>query len=200
MQRFDQIVISSLGVCLLALRLPCIGRECDNPKIYVGGHRVGRNRILRLMRAHHLISQDRVASAAAKARDGRIVTDAPNVRWATDGAKVWTVDNGWLCLFTTIEHWNAECLGHHVCKRGDRFAAYEPVAKALAHVFGSSAAGGARGVASRHDHGSQYLTDYIQGRSRRELSHLRPRNARLEICPRRTAPRRQVRAVLRQTR
>ena len=133
---------------------------------YVGGHRVGRNRILRLMRAHHLLSPHRVASAPAKAHDGRIVTDAPNVRWATDGAKVWTVDDGWLWLFTTIEHWNAECLGHHVCKRGDRFAAYEPVAQALTQVFGTSAAGAARGVELRHDHGSQYLTDYFQGQSR----------------------------------
>ena len=132
---------------------------------YVGGHRVGRNRILRLMRAHHLLSPHRVASVPAKAHDGRIVTDAPNVRWATDGAKVWTIDDGWLWLFTTIEHWNAECLGHHVCKRGDRFGAYEPVAQALTHVFGTSAAGAARGVELRHDHGSQYLTDYFHGQS-----------------------------------
>ena len=73
--------------------------------------------------------------------DGRIVTAGPNLRWATDGAKVWTVDDGWPWLFTMIEHWNAECLGHHVCKRGDRFAAYEPVAQALTHVFGASGAG-----------------------------------------------------------
>ena len=92
--------------------------------------------------------------------------DAPNVRWATDGAKVWTVNDGWLWLFTTIEHWNAECLGHHVCKRGDRFAAYEPIAQAVSRIFGTSAADAARGVELRHDHGSQYLTDYFQGQSR----------------------------------
>lgn len=133
---------------------------------YVSGHRVGRNRILRLMRENHLLSPHRTTPAPAKSHDGRITTDAPNVRWATDGAKVWTVDEGWLWLFTTIEHWNAECLGHHVCKRGDRFAAYEPVAQALNHVFGTSAADAARGVELRHDHGSQYLTDYFQGQSR----------------------------------
>lgn len=133
---------------------------------YIGDHRVGRNRILRLMRENRLLSPHRTTSTPAKAHDGRIITDAPNVRWATDGAKVWTVDDGWLWLFTTIEHWNAECLGHHVCKRGDRFAAYEPVAQALTHVFGTSAAAAARGVELRHDHGSQYLTDYFQGQSR----------------------------------
>ena len=133
---------------------------------YVAGHRVGRNRILRLMRHHHLLSPHRTATVPAKAHDGRIITDAPNVRWATDGAKIWTTDDGWLWCFTTLEHWNAECLGHHVCKVGDRFAAYEPVAQAVARIFGTAAAQAARGVELRHDHGSQYLTDYFQGQSR----------------------------------
>jgi len=133
---------------------------------YVQGHRVGRNRILRLMRAHRLLSPHRSAPVPAKAHDGRIVTDAPNVRWATDGAKVWTSDDGWLWLFATVEHWNGECLGHHVCKRGDRFAAYEPVAQAVARIFGLTGRDVARGVELRHDHGTQYLTDYFQGQSR----------------------------------
>jgi type VI protein secretion system component VasA len=69
-------------------------------------------------------------------------------------------------VFTTIEHWNAELPGHHVCKRGDRLAAYEPVAQAVNRIFGSTQADAARGVELRHDHGSQYLTDYFQGQSR----------------------------------
>ncbi|MBC7367239.1 MAG: DDE-type integrase/transposase/recombinase [Undibacterium sp.] len=132
---------------------------------YVGTHRVGRNRILRLMRENRLLSPHRTTPTPAKAQDGRITTDAPSVRWATDGATVWTLDDGWPWLFTTIEHRNAECLGHHVCKRGVRFAAYEPVAQALTHVFGTRATGAARGVELRHDHGSQYLADYFQGQS-----------------------------------
>jgi transposase InsO family protein len=133
---------------------------------HVAGHRVGRNRVLRLMRLHRLLSPHRVATVPAKAHDGRICTDAPNVRWATDGAKVWTSEDGWLWVFTTLEHWNGELLGHHVCKRGDRLAAYEPVAQAVNRVFGSTRADAARGVELRHDHGSQYLTDYFQGQSR----------------------------------
>jgi putative transposase len=133
---------------------------------YVQGYRVGRNRVLRLMRLHRLLSPHRVVAAPAKAHDGRICTDEPNVRWATDGAKVWTSEDGWLWVFTTVEHWNGELLGHHVCKRGDRLAAYEPVSQALLRVFGSALADVARGVELRHDHGSQYLTDYFQGQSR----------------------------------
>ena len=77
---------------------------------YVEGHQVGRNRILRLMRLHRLLSPHRTRTVPAKAHDGRITTDAPNVRWATDGARVWTSEEGWLWVFTTLEHWNAECL------------------------------------------------------------------------------------------
>jgi hypothetical protein len=55
---------------------------------YVGGHRVGRNRVLRLMHLHRLLSPHRSRPMPAKTHDGRICTDAPNVRWATDGAKV----------------------------------------------------------------------------------------------------------------
>ena len=35
--------------------------------------------------------------------------------------RMFTVDDGWGWIFTAVEHWNAECVGWHVCKRGDRF-------------------------------------------------------------------------------
>ena len=114
---------------------------------FLAGHKVGRNRVLRLMRAHNLLSPHRTpfdcaqgtrAFAPAKAHDGRIITDAPNVRWATDGAKIWTTDDGWVWLFDLLEHWNGECLGWHVCKIGDRFAAWEPLAQGSpTHRFSS---------------------------------------------------------------
>lgn len=129
---------------------------------YVQGLRVGRTRVRRLMREHRLLSPHRGQPGPAKAHDGRITTDAPNVRWATDGAKIWTLEDGWVWAFTTVEHWNGECLGHHATKIGNRFAAYEPVAQAVARVFGSTHQAAARGVELRHDHGSQYLTDYFQ--------------------------------------
>ena len=132
---------------------------------FVAGHKVGRNRILRLMRAHRLLSPHRAAFVPAKAHDGRITTDAPNVRWATDGAKIWTTEDGWVWLFDLVEHWNGECLGWHVCKIGDRFAAWEPLAQALAGTLGG-VPHAARGIELRHDHGSQYLTDHFQSSAR----------------------------------
>ena len=52
-----------------------------------------------------------------------------------------------------------------VRKRGDRFAAHEPVAQAVNRGFGVSAPDAADGVELRHDHSSQYLTDYSQDRT-----------------------------------
>ena len=79
----------------------------------------------------------------------------------TDGVRVFTVDDGWGWIFTAIEHWNAECVGWHVCKRGDRFAALQPISMGLARLYASTSAGAARGLALRMDHGSQYLSDHF---------------------------------------
>ena len=46
-------------------------------------------------------------------------------------------------------------------KRGDRFAALQPISMGLAGLYGSTAAGAARGLALRMDHGSQYLSDHF---------------------------------------
>ena len=81
--------------------------------------------------------------------------------WGTDGVRVFTVDDGWGWIFTAVEHWNAECVGWHVCKRGDRFAALQPISMGLARLYGSTSAGAARGLALRMDHGSQYLSDHF---------------------------------------
>ena len=92
---------------------------------------------------------------------GTIVTLAPNVMWGTDGVRVFTVDDGWGWIFTAVEHWNAECVGWHVCKVGSRFAALEPIAQGLRRIYGALDADSARGLALRMDHGSQYLSDHF---------------------------------------
>jgi len=125
------------------------------------GVRVARKRVLRLMRENRLLSPHRVRKGDPVVHDGEIITDAPNVMWGTDGTRIFTVDDGWVWLFSTVEHWNAECVGWHVCKAGDRFAALEPVAMGVKRIFGSTGAGAARGLALRMDHGTQYLSDHF---------------------------------------
>ncbi len=121
------------------------------------GIRVARTRVLRVMRAHKLLSPHRGRQGAARVHAGTIVTQAPNVMWGTDGVRVFTLDDGWGWIFTAVEHWNAECVGWHVCKVGSRFAALEPIAQGLRRIYGALDADSARGLALRMDHGSQYL-------------------------------------------
>ena len=125
------------------------------------GVRVSRTRVLRVMRAQGLLSPHRGRQGEPKPHDGTIVTSAPDVMWGTDGARVLTVDDGWVWTFAAVDHWNAECVGWHVCKVGDRFAALEPVAQGLRRRCGSVEADAARGLSLRMDHGSQYLSDHF---------------------------------------
>ena len=125
------------------------------------GIRVARPRVLRVMRAHGLLSPHRGRQGAAKTHDGRVITQAPNVLWGTDGVRVFTLDDGWGWIFAAVEHGNAECMGWHVCKVGSRFAALDPIAQGLERLYGSLDADVARGLALRMDHGSQYLSDHF---------------------------------------
>ena len=111
------------------------------------------------MRRHKLLSPYRSEQGKDKLHKGRITTDAPNVMWGTDAAKVFTLEDGWVWFFGVIEHWNAECLGWHVSKRGDRYAAIEALTQATENVFGSTPQGIARGVQLRIDHGSQFKSE-----------------------------------------
>ena len=124
------------------------------------GIRVSRKRVLRVMRENNLLSPHRCRRRGGNSHVGEIITHAPNLMWGTDGVRVFTVDDGWGWIFTAIEHWNAECVGWHVCKRGDRFAALQPISMGP-RLYASTSAGAARGLALRMDHGSQYLSDHF---------------------------------------
>jgi len=125
------------------------------------GIRTGRKRVLRIMREHQLLSPHRQRQGAALAHDGTIITDAPGIMWGTDGARAFTLDEGWCWIFVAVEHWNAECVGWHVCKTGSRYAALEPIAAGLTQVYGAVGTDIGRGLQLRMDHGTQYLSDHF---------------------------------------
>ena len=127
---------------------------------------VGRNRVLRVMRENHLLSPARVRQGELHEHTGRITTDEPNVMWGTDGARIFTLDDGWVWVFAVVDHWNAECLGWHVCKYGTRFEALQPLSMALQAEYGSVDAEAARGLVLRQDHGCQYRSDHFQNQLR----------------------------------
>jgi len=121
--------------------------------------RVGRSRVLRLMKANRLLSPYRAVAGDSKIHDGKITTDAPNEMWATDAAKIFTAEDGWVWFFGIIEHWNAQCMGWHVCKKGDRFAAMDALANGLRSEYGSIERVVASGLTLRTDHGSQFKSE-----------------------------------------
>src|SRR5688500_15237819 len=83
-------------------------------------------------------------------------------RWGTDATQIATVEDGRVWLFAVVEHWNAEALGWHVAKRGDRFAAVRAAGMAGKRVSGALAVGAARGVMLRHDHGGAFMADHFR--------------------------------------
>jgi len=125
------------------------------------GIKVGRNRVLRLMRNNNLLSPHRPRRPANK-HEGEIITCAPDVMWGADGTRVFTAKDGWAWVFAAVDHFNAECVGHHACKKGDRFAALEPVSQAVKEHFGTLEKNAARGLSLRMDNGTQYLSDRFQ--------------------------------------
>lgn len=151
--------------------LVLIHEDLDNSPFVGEGHRkvharlrfqnvlVGKNRVLRLMRMHNLLSPHRRPYVEENEHNGTIITQNPGEIWATDGSLVTTVDFGKVWIFAAVEHWNAECVGWHVSKLGSRFEALQPLAMGLSEHYGSTDMDAARGLALRMDHGCQYTSD-----------------------------------------
>lgn len=128
-------------------------------RLRVAGVRVRRERVLRLMREARLLSPHRVRQGPPRLHDGTITTTRPDDIWGTDGARVETVEDGLVWVFIAVDHCHAECVGWHVAKRGNRFAALQPIAMGLRRHRGSVERGAGQGVTVRMDHGTQYVAD-----------------------------------------
>ena len=121
--------------------------------------RVSRTRVLRLMRENALLSPHRRPQGDPNLHDGTITTDRPNDMWGTDGIRIETVDEGWVWVFSAVDHFDACCVGIHAVKTGSRFAALQPIAQGLQSEFGTTGAEAGRGLTLRMDHGTQYTAD-----------------------------------------
>ena len=69
---------------------------------------------------------------------------------------------GQVAVFVAVDHCSAECIGIHAARRATRFEALEPIRQGVRRCFGGFAQGIGRGLAVRHDHGSQYMSDAFQ--------------------------------------
>jgi putative transposase len=135
-------------------------------RLRFAGIRTSRRRVLRLMREHGLLAHQRMgAPHGSKAHDGRITTDRVDAMWGADLTSVMTGE-GQAAVFVAVDHCSAECVGIHASRRADRFEALEPVRQGVRERFGAFGRNVARGLALRHDHGSQYVSHHFQSEIR----------------------------------
>ena len=81
--------------------------------------------------------------------------------WGTDLTTTITGE-GQAAVFIAVDHFIAECVGIHASARATRFEALEPIRQGVRRHFGGFAKDIAGGLALRHDHGSQYMSDHFQ--------------------------------------
>jgi putative transposase len=133
------------------------------------GVRTASERVRRLMREHHLQAPRRGGHPhGPAAHDGTIITEEPDTMWGTDMTTTVATGEGLAHVFVAVDHCTCECIGLHAAKRGTRFEALEPLRQGVREHFGRFESKAAEGLAIRHDHGSNYLSDDFQ----RELRFL----------------------------
>ena len=131
-------------------------------RLRMNGVRTSLRRVLRLMRQHDLLAPSRVGQPRGpRNHDGTIIPEAVDRMWGTDMTTTWTSE-GQTAVFIAVDHHSAECVGIHAARRGTRFEALEPIRQGVKRCFGAFAKDVARGLAVRHDHGSQYMSDVFQ--------------------------------------
>ena len=127
------------------------------------GVRTSKARVLRLMREAQLLAPTRLGHAhGPKAHDGTIITEFPDQMWGMDATSCLTRRDGTATVFVVVDHCAAECIGLHAARPGTRFEAVEPLRQGVRALFGDYEADIATGLRARHDHGSQYMSDYFQ--------------------------------------
>ena len=120
------------------------------------GLRTSKERVRRLMRENGLQAAARMGSPRGpRNHDGTIIPEAINAMWGTDMTAAFTVEHGQVAVFIAVDHCSAECVGIHAALHGTRHEALEPVRQGVTERFGGVEEDAARGLAIRHDHGSQ---------------------------------------------
>jgi putative transposase len=137
-------------------------------RLRFAGVRTSRRRVLRLMREHALLARAGAgAPRGPRAHDGTIIPETVDAMWGTDLTTTLTGE-GQVAVFVAVDHCSAECVGIHAAHRATRFEALEPIRQGVRRHFGAFGEGVARGLAVRHDHGSQYVSHDFQ----REIAFL----------------------------
>jgi putative transposase len=157
----DAALVDAIRAVLSASPFHGEGHRKVWARLRVAGVRTSKRRVLRLMRENNLLAPSRVgAPRGPRAHDGTIIRERVDTMWGTDLTTTLTGE-GQVAVFVAVDHCSAECVGIHAAKRATRFEALEPIRQGVRRHCGF-APGIARGLAVRHDHGSQYMSDAFQ--------------------------------------
>ena len=158
----DAALVEAIRAVLTASPFHGEGHRKVWARLRVAGVRTSKRRVLRLMRANNLLAPSRVgAPRGPRNHDGTIIPDTVDTMWGTDLTTTITGE-GQVAVFVAFDHYSAECVGIHAARRATRFEALEPIRQGVRRCFGGFAQGIGRGLAMRHDHGSQYMSDAFQ--------------------------------------
>lgn len=140
------------------------GHRKVRARLKAKGIRAGKNRVLRLMRENGLLAPVRFRHERGdRSHSGRITTDRPNELWGTDATRFYTKEDGWCWFFGAVDHCVTDVVGWHVAKKGDRWAALEPIRQGVRSIMKGYAPKIALGLGLRHDWGPQYTAHQFQG-------------------------------------
>jgi transposase InsO family protein len=158
----DAELLEHIRVQILGSRLHGEGYRKIWARLRHAGIRTSARRVRRLMGQHGLLAPHRVGRPEQRAHGGTITTTAVDVMWGTDMTETVTLKEGRTRVFVAIDHCSGECIGSHAARSGNRFEALEPVRQGVLRHFGLIEKDAAKGLALRHDHGSNYMSADFQ--------------------------------------
>jgi putative transposase len=158
----DAELVGHIRAQILASRLHGEGYRKLWARLRHAGIRTSARRVRRLMGEHGLLAPHRVGCPAGRAHDGTITTAAVDVMWGTDMTETVTLTEGRARVFVAVDHCSGECVGSHAAASGNRFEALEPIRQGVLRHFDGLDRNAAKGLALRHDHGSNYLSGDFQ--------------------------------------
>jgi len=77
-----------------------------------------------------------------------------------------TLTEGRARVFVAVDHGSGQCVGSHAAVSGNRFEALEPIRQGVLRHFGAVDRDAAKGLAQRHDHGSNSMSGDFQSEIR----------------------------------
>jgi putative transposase len=159
----DDELVDHIRRILEASSFPGEGYRKVGARLRYAGIRTSPRRVLRLMRAHHLLAPTRQGHRhGPKAHDGTIIPTQGDTMWGTDMTATYTREDGQVAIFIAVDHYSAACVGLHAAKQGTRFEALEPIRQGVRTAFGAFGQAIAQGLMLRQDHGSQYMSHVFQ--------------------------------------